>query len=428
MTVLQVNPVVRFTTSTGRIMQEIGECAIRHGWNSYIAYAKGRETPSGLFRNSTSDLSLIEGCGSSLIPVGNVVSVVAHLMNTRLFDRHGLSSVHATKTLVNRMKRISPDIVHLHNLHGYYLNYRILFDFLKKSGVPVVWTLHDCWPFTGHCYYYSAVGCRKWEYGCESCPQLSTFPASIFMDRSRRNYLEKCKAFNSLNPDQLTVVCVSEWMKGEIKRSFMRNIDCKVIHNGIDTSIFYPRPAIHHYDIKKKLGIPVKKKIILAVASVWSKHKGIEDLLALSRLLEKDELMVVVGMSEKSRLPSNIINLGRISSLDRLAEIYSVADVFINPTYQDNFPTVNLEAQACGTPVITYDTGGSPESISRETGAIVKTGDIMEMLLKVRGFFDWDIDRADSCHNHIVMNYKAEDRYQEYLTLYKRKAMALPLG
>ena len=168
---LQINPVLRTSTSTGRIMQEIGELALRNGWESYIAYGKGRDG--------------IKPCQSQIIPIGGKWSTLCHGVQTRLFDRHGLASTQATKKFVKQIEEIAPDIIHIHNIHGYFLNYQVLFHYLSKCNIPVVWTVHDCWLYTGHCYYYSYIGCDKWQTGCNRCPQRGKFPASLFLDRSR---------------------------------------------------------------------------------------------------------------------------------------------------------------------------------------------------------------------------------------------------
>lgn len=184
-TLLQINPVLRVNTSTGRIMQEIGELAMQHGWRSCIAYSKGRDG--------------IKSCQSEVIPVGNKWSTIWHGLETRLFDRHGLASNEATRLFVKQIQELKPDVIHIHNIHGYFLNYQILFDFLAKSNIPVIWTVHDCWLYTGHCYYYSYAGCNKWQTGCGHCPQKKEFPASWLIDRSHQNYEDKKQAFTSLD-------------------------------------------------------------------------------------------------------------------------------------------------------------------------------------------------------------------------------------
>lgn len=402
-TLLQINPVLRGSTSTGRIMQEIGDLALRNGWESCIAYGRGRD---GLLP-----------CHSRTIPVGSRWSTLWHGLQTRLFDRHGLASTEATRRFVREIERIRPDVIHIHNLHGYFLDYRVLFDFLSQSGTPVVWTVHDCWLYTGHCYYYSYAGCDRWQTECHDCPQRRAFPASWLVDRSRQNFRDKRASFTSLRKGQLTIVPVSEWIRTEMSRSFLRECDFRVIHNGIDTEIFdicAPQTARARYGLGDK-------HLLLGVASIWSHEKGLDDFIRMAQLLADDELIVLVGIkpSERRRLPPNIVGIARTENVRELAELYSAADAFLNPTWQDNYPTVNLEAIACGTPVVTYRTGGSVEAVTPLTGRVVAQGDVAGMLHEAR-----EIRRRGKayyqplCRSHALRSFNKEDRYRDYLHLY----------
>ena len=404
-TLLQINPVLRVNTSTGRIMQEIGELAMQHGWRSCIAYSKGRDG--------------IKSCQSEVIPVGNKWSTIWHGLETRLFDRHGLASNEATRLFVKQIQELKPDVIHIHNIHGYFLNYQILFDFLAKSNIPVVWTVHDCWLYTGHCYYYSYAGCNKWQTGCGHCPQKKEFPASWLIDRSHQNYEDKKQAFTSLPLDQLTIVPVSEWIREEMQYSFFRNNQFHVIHNGINTNIFN---IYNPEQVKQKYGLN-GKHILLGVASIWSREKGFDDCIQMADLLHPDEMLVLVGVrpEQQKRLKKNMLGIPRTENIHQLAELYAAADAFINPTWQDNYPTVNLEAIACGTPVVTYRTGGSIEAITDQTGFIVPQGNVKEMLeaarlISQRGKAYYQ----QPCRTYALENFRKEDRYQDYLDLYDK--------
>ena len=402
---LQINPVLRVNTSTGRIMQEIGELAMLHGWKAYMAYSKGRDG--------------IKECKSEIVPVGDVWSTAWHGLETRLLDRHGLASDRATREFVKRIETIAPDIVHIHNIHGYFLNYRILFDFLSKSGIPVVWTVHDCWLYTGHCYYYSYAGCNKWQTGCGHCPQKKEFPASYFSDRSHRNWLDKKTAFTSMPLDKLTIVPVSDWIREEMSRSFLKDYHFQVIHNGINTEVFdvYDATAVRQ---QYSLG---DKHIFLGVASIWSREKGLADFIKMSELIGQDEVIVLVGIKPEDMklLPKNVVAIARTENIRQLAELYSAADVFINPTWQDNYPTVNLEAIACGTPVVTYRTGGSIEAITDTTGFIVEQGDVAGLVDAARCIIRRGKEAyRNVCRQYAVANFRKEDRYADYLNLYRQ--------
>lgn len=404
-TLLQINPVLRVNTSTGRIMQEIGELAMQHGWRSCIAYSKGRDG--------------IKSCQSEVIPVGNKWSTIWHGLETRLFDRHGLASNEATRLFVKQIQELKPDVIHIHNIHGYFLNYQILFDFLAKSNIPVIWTVHDCWLYTGHCYYYSYAGCNKWQTGCGHCPQKKEFPASWLIDRSHQNYEDKKQAFTSLPLDQLTIVPVSEWIREEMQYSFFRNNQFHVIHNGINTNIFN---IYNPEQVKQKYGLN-GKHILLGVASIWSREKGFDDCIQMADFLHPDEMLVLVGVrpEQQKKLKKNMLGIPRTENIHQLAELYAAADAFINPTWQDNYPTVNLEAIACGTPVVTYRTGGSIEAITDQTGFIVTQGNVQEMLeaarlISQRGKAYYQ----QPCRTYALENFRKEDRYQDYLDLYDK--------
>ncbi len=400
---LQINPVLRVNTSTGRIMQEIGELAMQHGWESYIAYSYGRDG--------------IKPCKSHLVPVGNRWSVVWHGIVTRLFDRHGLSSDEATRRFIRQIEELNPDIIHIHNIHGYFLNYKILFEFLSRYGKPVIWTVHDCWLYTGHCYYYSYIGCNKWQIGCRHCPQKKEFPTSWLLDRSERNFLDKKAAFTSMPKERLTIVPVSEWIRGEMEHSFLKGYDMRVIHNGINLEVFniYGTEEVKN---KYELG---GKHILLGVASIWSREKGLDDFIELSAMLNEDETLVLVGVDAviQKRLPQNIVGIRRTENIRQLAELYSAADVFVNLTWQDNYPTVNLEAIACGTPVVTYRTGGSIEAVTEHTGFVVEQGDVKGILEAVRKIEkEGKTSYQQPCRDYALAHFNKEERYADYLRLY----------
>ena len=440
---LQINPVIRESTSTGRIMREIGEAAMAAGWESWIAYSKGRD---GEPEHS-----------SHLLPIGNKVDVALHAIATRLFDAHGLASRLATKRFIKQVRQLDPDVIHIHNIHGYFLNYKLLFKYLKESGKPVIWTVHDCWLYTGHCYYYSSIGCEKWKSHCHNCPQKRAFPTSWFLDRSYKNFEDKKNAFNALG-DRLTIVTVSDWIRGEMHSSLLGNCRFKVIHNGIDLDIFQP---VDSTPVLEKYGLTLKR-IILGVASIWMKEKGLDDFAKLAHKIPEQVRndapsslpaetspslpadagnlsIVLVGKmtpEQKAALPENIVTIPRTADARELAALYSAASVFVNPTWQDNYPTVNLEALACGTPVITYRTGGSPEALGEEipgtspgmtkwtspgmtVGSVVEQGDVGGLLKSISAFMT--ADRAEiskTCRKFAVENFDKRDRYKDYIGLY----------
>lgn len=387
------------TGSTGRIAEEIGILAIQKGWNSYIAY--GRFTrPSK----------------SNLIRIGTDWDVFLHGMETRLFDRHCLGSKTATQNLINQIKEIKPDIIQLHHLHGYYINIEILFDFLVSASIPVIWTFHDCWSITGHCAYFDFAECDKWKTECNKCPEKREYPASLLIDRSTKNYYLKKVLFTSVK--KMVVVPVSDWLKNIVLESFMQDIPIQTIHNGIDISDF--KPQNNGSEIRAKHEIN-KKFMLLGVASPWTRRKGLNDFIQLSKLLNEDEIIVLVGLnkSQIQHLPQNIIGLTKTENRQELIDLYSASDLFINPTWEDNFPTTNLESLACGTPLVTYRTGGSIEAVSSDTGYIIEKGDILELIkvirnIKEKGKHSFSV----ACRKRAVEFFNKDDRFKEYLDLY----------
>lgn len=383
--------------STGRIAEEIGQQVIAEGWDSYIAY--GRHS-----NDST----------SKQIRIGTDWDVFYHVFQTRLFDRHGLVSKASTSELIKRIEDISPDIIHLHNIHGYYLNYPILFEYLHKIEIPVVWTLHDCWTFTGHCSHYTYINCERWKNGCYDCPQKKTYPKSCMIDRSEKNFRDKKKWFTLAK--NVTLVTVSKWLKDEVMSSFLKYYPVQIIHNGIDIEIFTPLRKE-----KSELGID-DRFVILGVASVWSPHKGLEDFIKLRQMLGYDFLIVLIGVNDKQieNLPKGIVGIKRTNSIQELVQYYSIADVFLNPTWEDNFPTTNLEALACGTPVITYRTGGSIEAIDESTGFVVEQGDLESVIAKINIIKRLGkVAYESNCRERAVRLYDKKIRYSEYMQLYE---------
>lgn len=391
-TLVQINVTANWG-STGKIAEDIGNLAIAQGWQSYIGYSRG----------STSSMS-------QLIHIGSKADMYLHSLQCRLFDNHGLCSKKATAIFIKTLEQLAPDLIHLHNIHGYYLNYPILFDWLKSWGGPVVWTLHDCWPFTGHCAHYDFIKCDKWRFQCENCEQLRSYPTSYFGDRSRKNYIAKKNAFIGLK--NVTIVPVSNWLKNELSNSFLSEYPFCTIHNGIDTQIFHPMQT-------NKYNISPKK--ILGVASVWTERKGLNEFVKLRAMLPIDEYQIVlVGLTPKqiASLPNGINGIQRTANINQLVELYSSADVFVNPTLEDTFPTTNLESLACGTPVITYRTGGSPEAIDDNTGVVVDVQDIEALSDAIKNICSQQTISSAACRMRAINEFDKNTSFRKYIELY----------
>lgn len=398
MKLLQINTVLN-KGSTGRIMEGIGVVAKEAGYESYAAY------------------STLGAGGTQLkrIPIGSKSDRYLHGLKTRALDRHGFGSYNATETFIEQVKEINPDVIGLHNLHGYYLNIKVLFNYLHDVQKPVVWTFHDCWPFTGHCSYFDRVNCTKWKTECHHCPMKTFYPASYGLDQSNKNFHDKKKLFTGL--ENLTIITPSHWLKELVKKSFLKKYPVEVIHNGIDLEIF--KPGTEHLPEQLK---GLDKKIVLGVASVWDDRKGLNDFIKLAELLPEEYQVVLVGLNETQlqKLPGNILGITRTENVKELASIYSAADVFVNPTYSDNFPTTNIEALACGTPVVTYNTGGSPEAIDEKTGVVVEKGYIESVIEALIKFSDFDEKKLiQNCRKRATELFNKDDRYIDYQKRYK---------
>ncbi len=384
--------------SVGRIAEQIGELVLEQGWESVIAY--GRESKPSK---------------SKTIKIGNGFDLIVHGVLTRVADRHGFASKRATEKLISEIESIKPDLIQLQHLHGYFINIEILFNYLAKINIPVVWTFHDCWSFTGHCTYYDMIGCEKWKEKCFSCPQKKEYPSSLIADNSYNNYLDKSKIFNSV--DNLTIVPVSYWLGEQVKQSFLKSKRIRVIQNGIDLEKF----SFKDNDVKKIFHIE-DKFLILGVANPWDERKGLKYFIELSTKISNNDKIILIGLSKKQiqSLPKNILGLERTVDDYELARMYSAADVFVNTTLDEALGLTNIEALACGTPIITFDSGGSVEAVFEDTGFVVPKRDVEALVLAINCV---KLKKKEVYHN--LCRKKAEnhfnktDRFSEYIDLYK---------
>jgi len=392
--VLQISTVCG-SGSVGRITVDIYDMLKQNGDQGMIAYGR-RSAPKEI----------------EAFRFGSGFDMGLHVLSTFFKGEHGFASAGQTRRLIEKIQKWDPDVIHLHNIHGFVLQVELLFEYLKKAEKPVVWTLHDCWPYTGHCAFYDYTGCSGWKTGCHSCGEYrKTYPYALFKNNTARNFERKKAAFTGV--PNLTIVVPSRWLKEQVKQSFLGEYPVQVIPNGIDRSRFKPVES----GLRRKLGLE-GKFVVLGVANVWERRKGLPFFLEMARRLPKDVRIILIGLSKKQlkELPADITGLARTSSVEELAEYYSMADVFVNATLEDNFPTTNLEALSCGTPVITFDTGGSPESLDESCGRVVPKGDteaLMEAVLAEKE----RPRRQEDCLKK-AEQYEKGDRFQEYVHLY----------
>lgn len=394
MKVLLINAVCG-TGSTGRIVADIWKALKDQGHEAKVAYGVGH--------------------GSIVSPedqicFNNKIGYYTHNILAKITDKTGMYSKRQTKALLKKIDEFQPDIIHLHNLHGYYINYPILFDYLAKKDIPVVWTLHDCWAYTGHCVHYSANKCYQWKNECVDCANMKEYPTCWFKGCVKQNFEIKKKVFTSVK--HMIITTPSQWLANEVQKSFLSIYPIKTIYDAIDLTIFKPTET----SFKEKYGLE-NKIMILAVANVWSERKGLGDIVKLQESIDKNKVIVVVGVSEKQKkeLPKSIISIERTADLQELVQIYSAADVFVNLSVEETFGMVTAEALACGTPVVTYDQTAVPEVADADSGIVIHAGDI-EGVIEA-------IDAALKLDSRRVMNratlFSKNKEIDQFITLYK---------
>lgn len=398
--ILQINATANWG-STGKIAEQINLLAQKDGWDTYIAYGRNANKSQ-----------------SELIKVGSNLSVYEHFAEYRFLDNDGLASRIATKQLIKRIKEIVPNIIHLHNIHDHWLNYRILFEYLNKLSIPIVWTQHDCWSFTGGCWYYSNIGCNQWVDECKPlCPARKNNHFRRLINHTEKHYQLKKELFTATS--NLTLVPVSRWLESEIKKSFLKDKTIYTICNGIDTNVFHPVQDIK--TTMEKYGLE-DGRYIMGVASIWAGRKGFSDYLKLASLIPNDIKIVLVGLDEQKREEAKqvgIIGIARTENVNELVALYSGASIVMNLSYEETFGLTTVEGFACGTPSIVYNATASPELITPETGVVVEPGDIEGVSIAVQSLMEKE-KPVQECRERAVNYYNNIDRFNEYISLYER--------
>lgn len=399
MRIVQINGGAK--GSTGKIMMGIAE----------VARAQGHEVMCAS-PITTTNRDADENCG--YYRIGTFYSRRVSVALARITGFNGCFAWIETYKLLKKIDKFQPDIIQLHNLHNSYINLPMLFSYIKKRNIPTVWTLHDCWAFTGQCPHFMLVKCDKWKTGCHNCPQYKEYPVSLY-DNTKRMWNLKKRWFTGIK--NMTIVTPSKWLAELVKESYLKEYSVQVINNGIDLKVFCPTQS----NFRQDYNIAPEKHIILGVSFAWSYKKGLDCFVDLAKILNDDYQIVLVGTDEKidKELPRNIISIHRTQNQKELAAIYTAADVFVIPTREDNYPTVNLEAVACGTPVVTFDTGGSPETIDETIGIVVPVDDMQKLKLAI---VDLCHSRSKNQSQHCISKVKMFDSnytYQKYILLYE---------
>ncbi len=378
--------------STGRICSEISDVLSAQGIENYILYSQGESTNPLAISYSNSRYKKFQA------------------LRSRILGNYGFNSQSATRVLLKQLDRIAPDIVHLHNIHGHDCDLEMLFKYLTDRKIKVVWTFHDCWAFTAYCPHFEEYNCDKWQNHCQSCPYSKK--VSWFFDRSETMFFRKREL---LSKADITVVTPSRWLADLVKQSFLKNCRIETINNGIDLSVFHPTEN----RFAQEYGCD-GKHIVLGVAFDWDSKKGLDDFIRLADELGDKYQIVLVGTNENTDmlLPESIISIHRTANREELAKIYTAASVFVNPTREDNYPTVNMEAIACGTPVVTYKTGGSPEMIGPCCGSVVEKNDIAAMKSEIIRICEEAPYSSADCAEY-AKSFDKKFRFEEYLELYR---------
>ena len=346
------------TGSTGKCVARIAEEYEARNWEVRIGDGQYASVP--------------ESCKKWAVPIGSMIERRIHQILTRFLDWHAdrVCSYLATRRFLKWAEEWRPDLLWLHNVHGYYLNYELLFKWIKRHPeMEVKWTLHDCWAFTGHCSHFLLTSCDRWKQGCFGCPEKGEYPKSWFLSAAKTNWERKRKAFCGVK--KMMLITPSKWLADLTRESFLREYPIELVHNTIDTSVFKPTPS----NVKDRLGV-AGKKLVLGVASTWDRRKGLSDFYRLRELIDEQYAIVLVGLTQRQidALPRGVVGIARTNSAKDLVELYSAADWFYNPTREDNYPTVNLEAVACGCRVVTYEVGGSAETVEGCSDAVILRG------------------------------------------------------
>lgn len=396
MRVLQINATWG-VGSTGLIVRDIGQALVSAGHEAYFAYQTAPEPPLNGYR------------------VGNTLDHKCHALLCRVFGGQGFYSRHATKNLCQYIDQISPDVVHLHNLHSNYVHLTKLLSHLKRRNIPTVITMHDCWFFTGKCFHYVDVGCDKFKKSCGNCPKKGAPPASLLLDRSRRDLNRKIAALTAV--PQLYLVGCSDWICSEARSGRLSGCDIRRIYNGVDTAVFAPRDRSA---LKAERGLE-EKQVVMGMANKWLQPVNRSLLDAVVEGMPDDRILCLVGCTDdqKQQLAAHgdrVCAVGFVSDRDELARVYSMADVFVNPTHADTLPTVNMESICAGTPVITYNVGGSPELIDADTGIVVPEGDVTAVLQAVDKMLAQDMP---TCSTTGKSRFDKNECYGAYVDLYR---------
>lgn len=396
-TIVEINGINY--SSTGTITLNIARELRKNGFNVYTACKNSRMGRRFPYEQQ--------------IYIGTWLERVVSERLAGLTGKKGCYNILNTWMFIERLKKIKPDLIHIHLLHDTFINLRMLFDYIRKYDIPVIWTFHDCWAFTGQCSYFDLVGCSKWIDGCHDCEQTDTYPSTYFIDRTKLMWKKKKEWFSNVR--NMTIVTPSRWLKDLTEKSYMKDYPVKVIYNGINLDIFHP----YQTDFRKQHHLE-DKHIVLGVSYGWSITKGVDVFIKLAKMLPENYQIVMVGTNDETdrMLPDNILSIHKTYDQKQLAEIYSAADLFVNPTRQDNFPTVNMEALACGLPVLSFRTGGCPEIINESCGSIVEKNDIEALKNEIIRICETKPYTKEACLKR-AGEYDMSAKYREYVELIK---------
>lgn len=399
MKVLQINAVYRYL-STGRSTQEFDNMLLCAGWESAIAYSVGKA--------ESSDREYL---------IGSNWGQKAHALLSRITGLQGYYSAGATRKLLHFMKGYKPDVVVLRNLHANYIHLPILQKYLAENDIPTVAVLHDCWFYTGKCCHYTVAGCNRWQQGCGNCPAKKKYNVSWFFDRTKKMLRDKKKGFGAI--PRLGVVAVSDWLLKEAQNApvFQNATEICRIYNWVDTTIFAPGDS----PLREQLGLK-DKKVILCAASIWNGNKGLHTVLRIAGKLKESEQLIMVGqVPAGTKIPPNVIYMPPTEDLNKLAQIYNAADVFMQPSLEETFGKVTAEALACGVPVVCFDSTANPELVGPGCGVVVPASDEGELLVQTRRILKEGKEKyKNNCREYAIAHFSGSKNMQQYIELFER--------
>lgn len=401
MKILQINATYRIG-STGKIISDLNDILTQNGHEGYMLCAYALETKDNLYIMDNMRYPF---------------NAKLNILKMRITGLNGYSKKKETIKALEWIDSIEPDVIHLHNIHGDWINLEYLFEYIKRKNARVIWTLHDCWAFTGRCSHFENYGCIKWKHECDACRNSNVYPITYFFDKSKKMFRDKKRWFSKIQ--NMELITPSEWLAELVSNSMLKEYPVTIIPNGVDTAVFFPREEGSKY-----LEGLERKRLILGVANCWTEGKGLRKFIELDKIIDHEEFQIIlVGLSKKQvkDIPKTIIPILRTNNQVELAKIYSQVDCYLNCSILETMGMTTVEAMACGMPVIVFDKTAIPETVGNGCGIILDSDcTIEEIYSAVKDICSTRWERKDKCISHVMCNFDKEKQYKKYLKLYTK--------